>query len=415
MSSDTGQVSKPPSSARGVPSPLPTVHSPAWRRPRGEVAVPLPATIGKYRGLARVGSGAMGVGYKCTRPGLDRPVAVKVLLAARHTGAHAAVRFEREARAAARLTHPNVVQIHDVGTEGDLPWFVMEFVDGCSLDKLIGTPALTLDATLRLVCLVARALQAAHEQGIIHRDIKPSNILLHSSGQPKLADFGLAKLLDDGSALSGSGDIIGTPRYMAPEQVLGGPQDVDARTDVYSLGAVMYEMLTGRPPVEGANVLAVLRKLSDEEPVPLRELNPAVPEEVAAICARALARARQDRFASAAEFAEAVQGYLLERLFSCPEPLGVPIARAIPLLPPALLPPGEPRHRKRALLLSLAAGSVLALAAYRLLGAPGWPGDPRRPGTPPTEGTRDWVAYREAVTARAHTQIGAAPRPGAAP
>src|SRR5262249_4291015 len=217
-----------------------------------------PRVIGKYEILERIGTGAMGVVYKCRQPGLDRPVAVKVLLAARHASSEQVQRFQREARAAACLTHPNIVQVYDVGTDGDLTYFVMEYVDGCSLERLIGTPSRSLPVALRLLVHLARALQAAHDQGIIHRDLKPSNVLINRLGQPKLADFGLAKSLHDTQALSGSGDLVGTPRYMSPEQVLAEPGALDGRTDVYSLGVVMYEMLTGRPPVAGPNLLAIL-------------------------------------------------------------------------------------------------------------------------------------------------------------
>ena len=163
----------------------------------------------------------MGVVYKRSQPGLDRPVVVKVLLAGQHASAEQVVRFQREARSAARLTHPNVVQIYDVGTDGQLNYLVMEYVDGRPLDQVIAQAQPTIERTLWLLAHVAQALQAAHDQGIIHRDIKPSNILIHRSGQPKLADFGLAKSVDESQTLSGSGDLIGTPRYMSPEQVLG--------------------------------------------------------------------------------------------------------------------------------------------------------------------------------------------------
>src|SRR5262249_32622635 len=236
----------------------------------------------------RLGAGAMGVVYKCRQPGLDRPVAVKGLVAARHADADQLARFEREARAAAPLTHPNVVQVYDAGIDGELPYFVMEYVEGCSLDRLIGTPGLTVENSLRLTYHVARALQAAHDQGIIHRDLKPANVLVHPSGQPKLADFGLARSLHDSRVLSASGHVIRTPPYLAPEQLLEAADELDGRCDVYSLGAVLYEMLTGRPPVDGPTALAVFRKLAEEDPVPVRELNPAVPEAVAALCERAL-------------------------------------------------------------------------------------------------------------------------------
>jgi serine/threonine protein kinase len=283
----------------------------AGSRPASALPVPLPEHIGKYTVQSRIGGGSMVVVYKCSQPGLDRPVAVKVMA----SPADARIeRFQREARAAARLTHANVVQVYDVGSEGGLHYIVMEYVDGRSLDELIGTPVLTLEKTLGILFAVARALQSAHEQGIIHRDIKPSNILIHRSGQPKLADFGLAKSLDDVESLSGSGDLIGTPRYMSPEQVLEAPEGIDSRTDVYSLGAVMYEMLTGTPPVDGPNVLSILRRITDEQPVPVRERNPSVPPAIAGICARAMALDREARYPSAAALADAVQGHMLDRM-----------------------------------------------------------------------------------------------------
>jgi tetratricopeptide (TPR) repeat protein len=282
----------------------------------------LPKTIGKYAVLGRIGVGAMGVVYKCAQPGLNRPVAIKVLTSSKHNLTDVLPRFQREARAASRLNHPSVVQVYDIGTEGELHYIVMEYVDGWSLDKLIGSPALTVDYTLRLLIHIARALQAAHEAGIVHRDIKPSNILIHRSGQPKLADFGLAKSLHDGPTLSRSGDILGTPRYMSPEQVLMSPKDLDLRTDIYSLGAVMYEMLTGKPPVDGPNVMVMLRSLTDDEPTPVRQRNAGVPESVAAICQKALVKDREKRFASAGQMAEAMQNVLLERFLGSPQPPG---------------------------------------------------------------------------------------------
>jgi predicted Ser/Thr protein kinase len=285
---------------------------------------PLPKTIGKYTVVSRIGIGAMGVVYKCSQPGLNRPVAVKVLTASKHTLGDVLPRFQREARAASRLNHPSVVQVYDVGCEGEVHYIVMEYVDGWSLDKLIGSPALTVDYSLRVLIHIARALQAAHEAGIVHRDIKPSNILIHRSGQPKLADFGLAKSMHDGPTLSRSGDILGTPRYMSPEQVLMSPKDLDTRTDIYSLGAVMYEMLTGKPPVDGPNVMAMLRSLTDEEVVPVRQRNASVPDAAAVICQKALAKEREKRFGSAGQMAEAMQNVLLERYLGNPQPPGTP-------------------------------------------------------------------------------------------
>jgi serine/threonine protein kinase len=300
----------------------------------------------------------MGVVYQCAQPGLDRSVAVKVLLAARHASSEQVLRFQREARAASRLTHPNVVHVYDFGVDGDQHYYVMEYVDGGSLDQLIGTAGLTVERTLRLLYPVARALQAAHEQGIIHRDIKPSNILLTQAGQPKLADFGLAKSLHDSAALSGSGDLIGTPRYMSPEQVLADPSELDARTDIYSLGAVMYELLTGHPPVDGANPLIILRQLSDGDPLPVRDLNPDVPAEVAAICQRAMARDKSARYATAGQLADAMQGYMLEKLLGWTEPVEGSHSSLQPA-PSTQLALPAPRRSRRWLPFALAAVGLL--------------------------------------------------------
>jgi predicted Ser/Thr protein kinase len=302
MDADRSRLPSPSGTALGSP-PAPAV--PPNREPDS-----LPLAIGKYKVLGLLGAGAMGVVYKCSQPGLGRPVAVKVMIAGRHASTEQIRRFQREAWAAAQLAHPNILHVYDIGTEEEIYYFVMEYVDGGSLERLIGTPELTVEHSLRLLAHIARALQAAHSQGIVHRDVKPSNILLQGSGQPKLSDFGLAKVLAAGHNLSGSGDLIGTPRYMSPEQALAAPEEVDAQTDIYSLGAVLYEALTGRPPFDGPSIMSVLRKLSDEEPPPVRELNPAVPEEVAAVCRRAMAKDKAARFASTGELADALEACL---------------------------------------------------------------------------------------------------------
>jgi tetratricopeptide (TPR) repeat protein/predicted Ser/Thr protein kinase len=279
----------------------------------------LPKRVGKYEVVAVLGSGAMGVVYKCRQPDLGRFVAVKVLGGMSAGDDDLRQRFLREARAAAQLRHPNTVRIYDVGVDGAHPYLVLEWIDGRPLDQLIGDPVLTVDGSLQVAFHVASALHDAHEHGVIHRDVKPSNILIDEGGRPKLADFGLAKFADGGRSLSLVGDLIGTPKYMSPDQVLLPSEEVDARTDVFSLGSVLYEMLTGKTPFNGATPLAVLRELTDEDPTPPHELKMEIPEEVSAICMKALAKDRDKRYATAEEFANAIQTHVLHRWFGSPE------------------------------------------------------------------------------------------------
>jgi serine/threonine protein kinase/tetratricopeptide (TPR) repeat protein len=295
--------------------------------------------IGKYRVIGRVGVGAFGTVFRCEDPTLQRIVCVKVLRAGTTATPDVVERFQREARTAARLSHPHIVSVYDAGYDDGRLYLVMELVEGHSLDRLIGTPQLTVETTLRVVFHLAQALEAAHEQGIIHRDVKPANILIDAAGRPKLTDFGLARLDDDSPALSRSGDLIGTPRYMSPEQALLPPAEVDHRTDLYSLGAVMYEMLTGKPVADGPTALAVLRKVTDDPPVPVTTLAPHVPAEVEAICHKLLAKDRDQRFATAGEVAKAIQDYVLGRMFGTPE---VELLAGLP----SLAPRGEQRSLK---------------------------------------------------------------------
>jgi predicted Ser/Thr protein kinase len=386
-----------------VEGPSVSAGSPA--RPPVE---PLPHAIGKYQVLERLGGGAMGVVYKCSQPGLDRPVAVKVLIAGRHASAEQILRFQREAWAAAQLPHPNVLRVYDVGSDGELHFLVMEYVDGWSLDRLIGRDGWDLEKSLRLAATVARALQTAHDQGIIHRDIKPSNILIHRTGEPKLADFGLAKAVGGGPNLSGSGDLIGTPRYMSPEQALAAPHEVDARTDIYSLGAVLYEMATGRPPVDGPNVLTILRRLSDEEPPPIRDVNPAVPAEVAAVCNRAMAKNKADRFASAREMAEALETCVAR--LSPKHPGATSSSNGMAAASATWITANPPRRYSRLRLVIAGAAGLLLVAAgiYPLLGRsagfrPG-PGsnDPEPGAVAPAQSEEDPAELEEPAPAPVH-------------
>ncbi len=307
----------------------------------------LPSQIGKFPVVRRLGAGAMGEVFLCLQPGLERYVAIKVM----RGGMAQWPRFQREARSAAKLVHPHIVRVYDVGHDHETPYIVMEFIDGQPLSNLIGTPYLSLPVSLRLLLHLSEALAHAHAQQIIHRDLKPANILLDQTGRPLLTDFGLARSLLNEVSLSGSNDLIGTPRYMAPEQILGERDEQDQRVDVFSLGVVMYEMLSGRPPFDAANVVQILRQVADDDPVPLQKLNEAIPPAVAAICSKALEKRPADRFATAAEMHQALRDVLLSE--SSLSPSGelrandylnafVPIGKAVPN---TLSYPVRPNHR----------------------------------------------------------------------
>jgi hypothetical protein len=272
-------------------------------------------TVPGYEILGELGRGGMGVVYRARQIRLNRQVALKMILAGAHAGPEELARFITEAEAAARLQHPNIVQIYEVGEHDGLPYFSLEFCAGGSLAaKLNGKPLPPAQAAQRVEAL-ARAMHAAHQAGIIHRDLKPANVLLAFSGAggaerplseavPKITDFGLAKRLDVAAAgRTQSGAILGTPSYMAPEQAAGRTREIGPQTDVYALGAILYECLTGRPPFRGATPLdTMLQVIADDPRLPSR-LNAAVPRDLEAICLKALAKEPRRRYAAAADLA----------------------------------------------------------------------------------------------------------------
>jgi predicted Ser/Thr protein kinase/tetratricopeptide (TPR) repeat protein len=264
----------------------------------------IPKTVGKYQVLGTIGRGGMGEVFKAYQADLHRHVAIKTLLSGEQASEEFLQRFQREARMAAKLSHPNIVPIYDIGAEGKLHYIVMEYVEGRSLKQLLEEKKLDPEKSLRIVLTVARALQFAHEHKIVHRDVKPANLILDKAGRVKILDFGLARSMD-GKGLTASSVMVGTPYYMSPEQAFGAPEELDHRTDLYSLGAVLYEMLTGRPPFEGGTVLAILRKIEDEDPAP-----PGISPKVDAVVMKALAKDRDRRYQTAADLAEAIRGCL---------------------------------------------------------------------------------------------------------
>jgi WD40 repeat protein len=289
------------------PGAAPAIAETVTLPPRDD-SPPAPGTkvryIGDYELLEELGRGGMGIVYKAQQCSLKRLVALKMILTGEYAGDQELARFHREAEAVARLQHPNIVQIYEIGAHAGHPYFTMEFVPGSSLaDKLDGTPWQAKPAAA-LVETLARAMQAAHEHGVVHRDLKPLNVLLTSEGQPKITDFGLAKRLDMEGGQTQSGAIVGTPSYMAPEQAQGKSKAVRPAADVYTLGAILYELLTGRPPFKAATPLDTVWQVVNEEVVPPKRLNAQVPRDLETICLKCLQKEPGRRYASAGAMAE---------------------------------------------------------------------------------------------------------------
>jgi tetratricopeptide (TPR) repeat protein len=326
-----------------VPAEQTALRPAGWAAPEVEwVEVP------GYEILGLLGKGGMGVVYRALQTSLGRAVALKVV---RHAGSEERRRFHAEAEAIARLKHPNVVQIYEVGEHKGLPYFAMELCEGGSLDgQLDGTPWQPEKAAT-LVQTLAGAMHAAHAAGVIHRDLKPANVLLAADGTPKITDFGLAKRLDV-QGLTQTGAVLGTPSYMAPEQAAGKGKAVGPAADVYALGAILYQLLTGRPPFKGETSFDTLRQVLDDEPVPVRRLQPRAPADLETVCLKCLEKEPQRRYASARELAED-----LRRFLDC-QPV-----RARPV---GLWEKGWKWARRRPAWAALVAVSLLATAALLL-------------------------------------------------
>ena len=261
-------------------------------------------TLGHYRIEAKLGEGGMGVVYRAFDTHLDRPVAIKILRFDATTDAERRRRFQQEAKAASALNHPNIIHIYDISSSGGTDYIAMEFVDGKTLDQLIGNGGLALTDALKYAVQVADALARAHAAGIVHRDLKPANIIASEDGRVTLLDFGLAKLTETTAAAdidseagtvtmtaradvqTEEGTVLGTVAYMSPEQAEG--KKVDARSDIFSFGSMLYEMATGRQPFEGSNKISTLSAILHKEPPPLAEVAPDVPAELDRIISRCL-------------------------------------------------------------------------------------------------------------------------------
>ena len=263
-----------------------------------------PPRVPGYELIGVLGRGGVGVVYKAVHLRLNRTVALKMPLAGAFATRAERQRFAREAELVAGLRHPNVVQVYDVGDLDGRPYFTMEFVEGGSLaDAIAGTPRPARQAA-ELVASLADAIAAAHRGGVVHRDLKPSNVLLTADGTPKVTDFGLARRLEVGSSLTKTGAAMGTPSYMAPEQVRGCASEVGPATDVYALGAILYELLTGRPPFRAESATETLYQVVHQDPVPPSRLNARVPRDLETICLKCLEKEPARRYATAAALAD---------------------------------------------------------------------------------------------------------------
>jgi serine/threonine-protein kinase len=279
--------------------------------------------FGPYKVLEKIGEGGMGVVYKGYQESLSRYVAIKVLRGELAHDQRFIARFRREALAVAKLSHPNLLHVYDAGVDHNVYYIVMDYVDGGSLKDLIRQGPLETGRAVSIAAQVADALNYAHQQGFVHRDVKPANVLLTRDGRPLLADFGIARALDASMHLTRTGASIGTPEYMAPEQAEGQP--ADGRTDIYALGIVLYEMLTGQVPFSTPTPMATLYKQVHDPPPPLRQINTAVPPWLEMVVDKALAKRPQDRYRQASELAQALRQH---RVPSATRPIPPPHRRA---------------------------------------------------------------------------------------
>ena len=344
----------------------------------------LPERFGRYEVIDELGDGAMGRVYRAWDPAVNRVVAVKTIKSeylTRDTADEYLKRFRREAQSAGGLNHPAIVRVFDLGED----FLVMELVEGRTLHRLIREEGrLAPEKALRLLAPVADAVDHAHRAGIVHRDIKPANVMVDPAGQPKLMDFGVAKI--EASVMTTAGQILGSPSYMSPEQIAG--ENVTSRSDLYSLAVVAYEMLTGQPPFQGKTITQVIYKVMHEAPAPPRQWNAALPARYDDVFARALAKDPAARFPTAAEFVAALDIRELEYMLS------EPVAAS----PPAAAPPGDdsptiltlpPAAPARATAGRGTRGLVLAAAGLLALFAASWlvlrraPGEPAEAAAPP--------------------------------
>src|SRR5438552_5588183 len=300
--------------------------------------------FGDYELLEEIGRGGQGVVYRAHQKSLNRTVALKVIgLGHWATEAHLK-RFRREAESAASLEHPCIVPIHEVGERDGSCYFSMKFVEDGHLDEVIKREPMPIRRAVELIAEVARTVHYAHDHGILHRDIKPGNILLDHNGEPHLTDFGLARLVETESTVTRTLEVLGTPSYMAPEQAVGNNAAVSSVTDVYGIGAVLYQLLTGQPPFAGGATYETIKLLLDSEPKQPRVINPKIDRDLSTICLKCLEKDLKRRYSSALALAEDLERWLKH------EP--------IPARPPVLLGRGRKWVRRNPTSALLAASLI---------------------------------------------------------
>ena len=305
-------------------APTPPPSSPGAVPSQG----PAQARFGDYELLEEVARGGMGVVYKARQVSLDRVVALKMILSGKLASAAEIERFHVEAKAAANLRHEAIVAIHEVGECEGQHYFSMDYIAGMSLAQMARDRPLAAEKAARYIERVAEAIEYAHQQGTLHRDLKPSNVLIDAADRPRVTDFGLAKRVDDDSRLTATGEAMGTPGYMPPEQIAGGRGPLGPGVDVYALGATLYETLTGRPPFQGPTVFDTLLAACEAEPVPPRLLNPKVPHDLETVCLKCLQKDPRRRYASAGELADDLHRFLAGEPIAA-RPAGLPFLTRI--------------------------------------------------------------------------------------
>jgi serine/threonine-protein kinase len=283
--------------------------------------------LGPYTLSGQIGRGSMSVVYKAVDSRNGRTVALKVLKKSDHPSPGPLIRFQQEARAAQRLAHPNIVAVREAGEEAGTPFIAMDYVEGLTLDRVLGQGKLGLREFVTALEQVAQAVHHAHQLGIVHRDLKPANILVDDRGVPHVTDFGLAKLDHADKSVTHAGVSLGTPFYMSPEQVEGDVAGTDARSDIFSLGVMLYEALTGRVPFPGNSVMEVYRAILAGAPPAPAKLNPRAPADLEAVCLKALRRDKARRYSTAREFAEDLRRWLEGHPVLAKSPVPNPKAR----------------------------------------------------------------------------------------